>query len=230
MVQVYAVAGSCSSSSLASSKTCMMVSMQLDAAKEEVVSSRGSSLPQALASWWSLHQCDVEGIPAPVFECYAVPGSLLCASGGFSASFMSQHPGSAPVPETQGTQRPVRGVLSERRLIQGTLTPRNTPYFRQNGASCSRARSAVDPGGSAQEHQDENIQQPSDPTQQTWYQDPELPERKKMKLQQGQCLIRLLDKQSSLLQQLIATTTSRTSSPAHVDRLQHDNCAIGECY
>ncbi|KAL0038529.1 hypothetical protein WJX77_009735 [Trebouxia sp. C0004] len=115
---------------------------------------------------------------------------------------------------------------------KGTLTPRNTPYFRQNGASCSRARSAVDPGGSAQlqEHQDENIQQPSDPTQQTWYQDPELPERKKMKLQQGQCLIRLLDKQSSLLQQLIATTTSRTSSPAHVDRLQHDNCAIGECY
>ncbi|DBA84183.1 TPA: hypothetical protein ACH3X1_006647 [Trebouxia sp. C0004] len=128
---------------------------------------------------------------------------------------MSQHPGSAPVPETQGTQRPVRGVLGERRLIQGTLTPRNTPYFRQNGASCSRARSAVDPGGSAQEHQDENIQQPSDPTQQTWYQDPELPERKKMKLQQGQCLIRLLDKQNSLLQQLIATTTSRTSSPAH---------------
>ena len=39
-----------------------------------------------------------------------------------------------------------------------------------------------------------------------------------MKLQQGQCLIRLLGKQNSLLQQLIATTTSRTSSPAHADR------------
>ena len=49
-----------------------------------------------------------------------------------------------------------------------------------------------------------------------------------MKLQQGQCLIRLLDKQNSLLQQLIATTTSRTSSPAHVDRLPGCNMTTAQ--
>ena len=37
---------------------------------------------------------------------------------GLSASSMSQPPGYAPVPETQGTQRPGRSVLGERRLIQ----------------------------------------------------------------------------------------------------------------
>lgn len=92
-----------------------------------------------------------------------------------------------------------------------------------------------------QEHQDENIQEPSNPTQQSWYQGMScksvaqkqkshlmlicqfvcrsLPERKQMKLQQGQCLIRLIGQQNRLLQQLIATSANRSSSPAPTDRL-----------
>ena len=62
----------------------------------------------------------------------------------------------------------------------------------------------------------------------TLFADPELPERKKLKLQQGQCLIRLLDKQVGLLQQLIATTNSHTSSPAHADRLPGCNMTTAQ--
>ena len=62
----------------------------------------------------------------------------------------------------------------------------------------------------------------------TLFADPELPERKKLKLQQGQCLIRLLDKQVGLLQQLIATTNSRASSPAPAERLPGCNMTTAQ--
>ena len=52
--------------------------------------------------------------------------------------------------------------------------------------------------------------------------------REEVKLQQGQCLICLLVKQNSLLQHLIATTTSRTSSPAHADRLPGCNMTTAQ--